>query len=109
MKKIEEVCERAQYALWNRFWDNEKEVFVNHYPVKEEESWIYWWHAHALDALLDGFVRTKETYYLERFEVEYEGAFRENGGTFLHNWYDDMEWMTLALIRAFDITGEKGT
>ena len=72
MKKIEEVCERAQYALWNRFWDNEKEVFVNHYPVKEEESWIYWWHAHALDALLDGFVRTKETYYLERFEVEYE-------------------------------------
>ena len=63
MKKIEEVCERAQYALWNRFWDNEKEVFVNHYPVKEEESWIYWWHAHALDALLDGFVRTKETYY----------------------------------------------
>ena len=107
MKKIEEVCERAQYALWNRFWDNEKEVFVNHYPVKEEESWIYWWHAHALDALLDGFVRTKETYYLERFEAEYEGAFRENGGTFLHNWYDDMEWMTLALIRAFDITGEK--
>ena len=64
------VCERAQYALWNRFWDNEKEVFVKHYPVNEEESWIYWWHAHALDALLDGFVRTKETYYLERFEAE---------------------------------------
>lgn len=35
MKKIEEVCERAQYALWNRFWDNEKEVFVNHYPVRK--------------------------------------------------------------------------
>lgn len=107
MKRIEEACERAQYALWNKFWDQEKAVFVNHYPVKEVESWIYWWHAHVLDTLLDGYARTKEKDYLERFKAEYEGVFRENGGTFLHNWYDDMEWMTLALIRAFDSTGEK--
>ena len=100
------VCNEAQEALWNRFWDEKEGVFVNHYPVKTEENWIYWWHAHVLDALLDGYLRTKDSIYLERFRKEYEGTYQKNGDTFLHNWYDDMEWMALALLRAYDITSE---
>ena len=76
-------------------------------PVREEENWIYWWHAHALDALLDGYLRKPEGEYLERFRKEYAGTYRENGNTLLHNWYDDMEWMTLALLRAWDATKDE--
>lgn len=103
---MDRVCDEAQEALWKCFWDEREGVFQNHFPVKEEENWIYWWHAHVLDALLDGYVRTGDSVYLERFEREYEGTYRKNGDSFLHNWYDDMEWMALALLRAFDITGK---
>lgn len=107
MTGLNTVCEKTQEALWKSFWDEEKKVFANHDPVRQEENWIYWWHAHVLDALLDGYIRTGEQRYRNRFEAEYEGVWRDNGGTFLHNWYDDMEWMTLALIRAYDVTGEE--
>lgn len=105
MTMIKKACENAQESLWNKFWNKEKKVFSNHYPEQAGENWIYWWHAHVLDALLDGYYRTKDSAYLDRFRMEYEGTLKENGGTLLHNWYDDMEWMTLALIRAFDLTG----
>lgn len=95
-------CGEAQEALWQYFFDTQKKVMVNHCPVRQEENWIYWWHAHALDALLDGYLRQKDVLYRERFEAECEGVFRENGNSFLHNWYDDMEWMALALLRAYD-------
>lgn len=101
---LQRVCDEAQEALWTCFWDEKEGVFQNHFPVKKEENWIYWWHAHALDALLDGYLRKRDSIYLERFVKEYEGTYRRNGNTFLHNWYDDMEWMALALLRAFDIT-----
>lgn len=99
-------CQLAQEALWQHFFDPKEKVMGNHFPARTEENWIYWWHAHALDALLDGYVRQKDGGYRERFCAEYEGTFRENKNSFLHNWYDDMEWMALALLRAWDIFQE---
>lgn len=107
MDGLQTACTKAQDALWKRFFSEKAGVMENHYPVRKEENWIYWWHAHVLDALLDGYVRTKEPVYRERFDEEYRGTFRCNGNTFLHNWYDDMEWMALALLRAWDIFGDE--
>ena len=107
MNIYESACEKAQEGLWNCFFDEKTGVMVNHMPVREEENWIYWWHAHALDALLDGYLRKPEGEYLERFRKEYAGTYRENGNTLLHNWYDDMEWMALALLRAWDATKDE--
>lgn len=107
MKRFETACVRAQEALWQNFFNGKTGVMENHHPVRSQENWIYWWHAHALDALLDGYLREKGPEYKERFEKELAGTFRENGGTLLHNWYDDMEWMALALLRAYDIFREE--
>lgn len=107
MGKWKKSCEKAQEALWKKFWNDAEGIMENHAPVRKEENWIYWWHAHVLDVLLDGLARNGKEKYKERFCAEYEGTWKKNGNTFLHNWYDDMEWMTLALIRAFDITGER--
>ena len=107
MNIYESACEKAQEGLWNCFFDEKTGVMVNHMPVRKEENWIYWWHAHALDALLDGYLRKPEGEYQEHFRMEYEGTYRENGNTLLHNWYDDMEWMTLALLRAWDATKDE--
>lgn len=104
MSKIEDCCEKLQDSLMEYFWDEKEGIFQNHYPIQEEENWIYWWHAHAIDCLLDGYLRTKDKKYLIRAEAEYNGVFVRNGNTFLHNWYDDMEWTALAILRLFDVT-----
>lgn len=99
-----ENCEFSQEVLWKYFFCDKEKILHHQAPVREEESFVYWWHAHALDVLLDGYLRSGNDKYLIRFNEELEGTLKANNGTFLHNWYDDMEWMTLALIRAFDIT-----
>ncbi len=104
---LTEYCNTAQNSLMNYFWEEQKGVLQNHFPVLEHENWIYWWHAHALDCLLDGYVRTGEEKYLANLRKEYQGTFAMNGQTFLHNWYDDMEWMALAQLRLWDVTGEE--
>lgn len=101
-RTFEKECERSQEGLWQRFFDKKEKVLQNHWPVRASENWIYWWHAHALDVLLDGYVRSRDQKYMNRFQQEIAGTFQINGNTFLHNWYDDMEWMALALLRAYD-------
>lgn len=102
MNEIIQACEVVHDSLIKYFWDEKEGVFKNHYPIREDENWVYWWHAHTLDCLLDGYLRTKDLKYLEVFQKEYDGTYRKNGDTFLHNWYDDMEWMALVLLRIWD-------
>ncbi len=104
INNLTEICEKVQESLMEYFWNENEGTFVNHYPVKESEHWIYWWHAHSLDSLLDGYNRTKDEKYLAHIQKEYNGTFIKNGNTFLNNWYDDMEWMALAQLRLWDVT-----
>src|SRR5690625_7633801 len=32
----------------------------------------------------------------------------QNGNTFLHEYYDDLEWNALAMLRAYQVTGVEG-
>jgi predicted alpha-1,6-mannanase (GH76 family) len=106
MNRIEEFCNQVQESLVECFWSDAEGTFVNHFPARANENWIYWWHAHSLDCLLDAYLRTNDQKYLDRIEKEYRGTFTCNGNTFLHNWYDDMEWMALAQLRLWDATKE---
>ena len=76
-------------------------------PYEAEHNPCYWWQAHAIDALLDGYARTGSEAYLDRAGKELQGTILANGGTLSNNWYDDMEWMALALLRWYDATGEE--
>lgn len=100
---LERSCNLAQEGMEKYFWDNEKKYYEHHYPPMKEEKFIYWWHAHTVDALLDSYERTKDVKYMERIHRELTGTWKANGNTFLNNWYDDMEWMALALLRLWDM------
>jgi predicted alpha-1,6-mannanase (GH76 family) len=104
INNILDYCEKAQDSLMKYFWDEKEGTFINHTPVWDKENWIYWWHAHTLDSLLDGYLRNKDEKYMNYIHKEFKGVFAKNGNTFLHNWYDDMEWMALALLRLWDTT-----
>ncbi len=97
-------CNLTQDGLNNYFWDEANSIYLQRVPKKEDELYCYWWHAHAVDALLDGYIRTQDKKIMQRIEDQIAGAKKKNGNTFLNNWYDDMEWWALALLRLYDIT-----
>lgn len=102
-------AEAAQEELLYNFW-NEKLGIMNQLAPFEpdcNDHFIYWWHAHVVDALADGYERTRDAAYLARIDRVVEGVRRLNGSTLLHNYYDDMEWMALALLRVYDATREE--
>ncbi|MNO12315.1 Glycosyl hydrolase family 76 [compost metagenome] len=99
-----------QRSLQQHFY-NEKTGIMNQWFPREDfrpdDNFYYWWHAHVLDVLVDAYERTEDP-ELARHIREYSHSLRAyNGGTFLHNYYDDMEWTALALLRAFQATGEE--
>jgi len=100
------AADRAQNALAVEFWDARDVLFRHRLPHDRSEHFCYWWHAHAIDALLDGYLRTKDPAMMELIQKELRGTIAHNNGTILNNWYDDMEWMALALLRLWDETKE---
>ena len=59
----------------------------------------YWWQALLLDALLDAQQRTPNLVTAGRIRWLLCGQSLANGGTLRREYYDDMAWMALALLR----------
>lgn len=103
-------ADEVQRSLKKHFY-NEKTGIMNQWFPREyfrpDDNFYYWWHAHVLDVLIDAYERTHDPELALQIR-EYSRSLRTyNGGTFLHNYYDDMEWTALALLRAFQATGEE--
>ena len=101
------ACTLAQKALMDLFWSEDRSFFNPTYPYISDHNPCYWWQAHAIDALLDGYIRTGDDSLPALCTRELKGTILANGGTIINNWYDDMEWMALALLRKYDLTGEE--
>jgi predicted alpha-1,6-mannanase (GH76 family) len=94
----------AQAALHQGFF-----VAGNYYADNNsgDLKFNYWWQAHGLDALLDGYERTRSDDYLTKIRQLQQGAKEKNGNTYYNEFYDDMEWQALACLRAFELTGDQ--
>jgi hypothetical protein len=57
----------------------------------------YWTFAQALDAVIDGAVRTNRQHFAGWIEALYEARDAKGWSS---DYYDDLNWMTLALLRA---------
>ncbi len=100
----------AQAELQTSFWDERRGLFNNASPCLLQlctSPFHYWWQAHALDTLIDGYERTGESIFKDRIAAMYQGILDRNAGVFPNDYYDDMEWMALAWLRAFEATGEE--
>ena len=72
-------------------------------PQKRNEDWGgYWWAAHAVDNYVDRYNRTQQSGVLTKLTHLVNGTRIRNGNTLINHFYDDMEWMALALLRACD-------
>lgn len=66
----------------------------------------YWPQAHGLDVLVDAYVRTGNDVYKGYMDKWFAGVKQMNGNGFTNKYYDDMEWNALAMLRAYDATGD---
>lgn len=72
-------------------------------PQKRNEDWGgYWWAAHGVDNYVDLYNRTQQPAVLTKLTHLVNGTRLRNGNTLINHFYDDMEWMALALLRACD-------
>ena len=101
-------AEEALTALLNRYWNDFLSTFNSRYPCTDTSCYDfnYWWQAHAIDALLDGYVLTGDEKYLEYMDRLRHGVLQRNGFVLYNHFYDDMEWMALALLRAYNLTDD---
>jgi predicted alpha-1,6-mannanase (GH76 family) len=65
------------------------------------DQWHYWWQAHALDSLVDAFERDRDTKHLEQAGQLLEAIRAQSGGLCNNDFYDDMQWLALSSLRAW--------
>nr|WP_246369976.1 glycoside hydrolase family 76 protein [Saccharibacillus deserti] len=98
-----------QQVLYETYGNTHTGILNQWYPAETapaNENFYYWWQAHAIDVFVDALERTGDERYSRRIADLSRNLRRANGGTFLHNYYDDMEWLALAFLRAYQATGE---
>ena len=104
----QDIAETSSQSLINHFWSSKG--FFNFLPDKADTSqydWSYWPQAHAMDVVIDGYLRTNSNSYKSLFDKWYEGIKQKSGGSYYNNYYDDMEWICLTMIRLYEATGEQ--
>lgn len=88
-------------ALTHLFWNGS---YFN-YGSDGNQAFHYWPQAHALDVWIDAYQRTNNEVYKTYFDLWLKGVKKGNGGSFKNDFYDDMEWNALAILRAYQATG----
>ena len=100
-----ESADLSSMSLVNSFWSSEEEWF--YYDNNGKADWNYWPQAHALDVVIDAYIRTGSNSYKTIIDQWYEGVKAKNGNTFYNEFYDDMEWNALAMLRAYKATNDE--
>jgi predicted alpha-1,6-mannanase (GH76 family) len=93
----------AQLANFNATAEALQTSMYNNFGIPNQN---YWWCAHGVDDLLDGYVRTRSETYRTRMKSLLLGIRSFNGNTYINHFYDDMEWLGIAALRAYHETGD---
>lgn len=67
--------------------------------------WNYWWQAHLLDCLVDAQLRAPSPERARLIGRLVRGVRLRNLGSWTNDYYDDIAWLGLALLRASAATG----
>ncbi|MCE1199366.1 MAG: glycoside hydrolase family 76 protein [Marinilabiliales bacterium] len=113
-KKMAEGMSRALIThFWGASFPGYPERYYFNYgsDLSNMTTNHYWPQAHAMDVIVDAYLRTSDPYYLSFYSLWWKGAPRFNfSGRSEDRWWnvfvDDMEWMVLAQLRMFESTGD---
>ena len=103
-QSVAEYHARADQALQSfllKFWRGDQQYLRQSFPDNGGLT-AYWTYANGWDAVMDGVERTGGEQYLGLIESLYLGQDEQGWWA---GYYDDECWMSLALLRAYDLTG----
>ena len=95
-------------SLDHFFGTGEPQLFNNTYPSEagDNATFNYWWLSHVIDVRLDAYERSGNPERLQEAIRAYQNIFDRNGNTLFNDYFDDMLWYALAILRLYDATGE---
>ena len=99
-------ADEAVENLIKNYWNEKGGIFFDKYPKGTSGGLNYWWMAHAVDVLADAYIRTGDEKYKNYADKVIASVIKKNG-KIINDYYDDMQWMALAILRLYDKTGEK--
>lgn len=102
--KWNDAANKSSNALITSFWNNGGQYFNTN--NSGNTTFQYWPNAHGLDVLIDAYLRTNDNSYKSYFDKWYVGVKSKNGNSWKNEYYDDMEWNALALLRAYKATND---
>lgn len=108
-----QTAEGMSRALIEHFWGASFEGYPDRYYFNYQSDLAdlgtghYWPQAHAMDVIVDAYMRTGNKDYLAIYPLWWEGApkfnFAANGpGPWWNPYVDDMEWIVLAQLRMYE-------
>lgn len=97
---------------WNVFADNFQNTLQSTYKDKvgtyftrpDKKEFNYWYNAHVMDVLVDGYNRTKDEKYVSLMKDLLRGIKLKNWGTYWKVYVDDMDWLGISCMNAYDAT-----
>lgn len=98
------IADSSSSTLISSFYNQSSKTFNKNNAG--DLTFNYWPNAHALDVLVDVYLRTNDPAVKTRMDDLLDGMKTKNGGTYINHYYDDMEWMTLACLRAYEATSD---
>jgi predicted alpha-1,6-mannanase (GH76 family) len=96
-------ADNALDAMLASFWNQTTMYFDDIAPANQKRTG-YWTFAQAFDAVLDGAQRPGGAHYRTWIATLFAA---QSASGWSSNYYDDENWMALALIRAFDQAGQQ--
>lgn len=99
------AADSSANGLINNYWNYQGYYFNTN--NQGNTKFQYWSQAHALDVLVAAYKRTNDNTYAQYIQKWYNGVKKQNGNTFIGNFYDDMEWNAIAMLRAYQTTNDK--
>lgn len=97
------IADSSYKSLIGNFYNQSGKYFNE---SNSKDNFNYWPNAHALDVLVDAYLRTSDPAIKTRMDELLDGMKVKNGNTYINYYYDDMEWMTLACLRAYEATSD---
>ena len=103
------VATKSTGSFVDYYWDNSKHFFCYYANRKDTQNkdWSYWPQAHAMDVVIDAYLRTGDDAWAQYFDLWYEGIKQKSGGGYTNDFVDDMEWICLTMQRIYEITKDQ--
>jgi len=96
------AADSSSMSLINSFWNSSRNYFNTNNATNI--TFQYWPNGHALDILVDAYIRSNDNFYKIHIDKWHDGVRAGNRNSFYNDYYDDMEWNAISMLRAYQAT-----